>query len=434
MVRHGRNLIMEKQIHGVITVIGVVATGVALYFAAWRKFFPENWYLWRLRSNDEVTRYHAAEKLAEMKSESAIEPLYDLLKKEGRRGYEVRTYAEALIQIGGKKGSLIKRIISVLDKALPFPNEHLSEAVKKHEQGFTVEQYLGDLLLRDANKLIPAHKRIPEIIKDTPANNEQLQEKLYGIIRRGTDTDNINYSGYVEAAIILGGERGRLVSKALAMLERILQPYYLYRELPKAIQAYEHEECLRKYFYDVLLKYPEPSLAVVEVATELGIDKAELQQVLLGRLKAGCSSYASTLKELVGEHSELANEIEDILYNGAKEGQKEHARQLLKFGGKKGQFVKEILRKLKEKLPEHKAYEHLPEALKIREGGYDFEVIYEPEQGHFEWRNTGVTEKVEIPGGTFGSVSPQGEMEYEIGENVWIIDSSERIEIHSLRA
>ena len=54
-----------------------------MYFAAWRKFFPESWYLLRLRSKYEIARSHAVEKLAEMKSERAIEPLYDLLKREG---------------------------------------------------------------------------------------------------------------------------------------------------------------------------------------------------------------------------------------------------------------------------------------------------------------------------------------------------------------
>ena len=72
--------------------------------------------------------------------------------------------------------------------------------MKKDDQGFTVEQYLSDLLFREVyNHNSGIYKQILEAIKDTPANSQQLQETLYGIIRSGANISHINeYTSYLD--------------------------------------------------------------------------------------------------------------------------------------------------------------------------------------------------------------------------------------------
>ena len=85
------------------------------------------------------------------------------------------------------------------------------------------------------------------------------------------------------------------------------------------------------------------------------------------------------------------------------------------LSGERARLVLEVLKKLKKTLPEKRAYQYFLQALKIKEEGYDFAVLYSPEIGHHGQVESGYT---------------YDGYQYEaLYEERWIIDSPEIIEI-----
>jgi hypothetical protein len=64
----------------IATVLGIFVI-IAFGFTARNKII-ERWYIWRLRSDDEITKLNAAEKLGEMKSVASIPYLVEAIARE----------------------------------------------------------------------------------------------------------------------------------------------------------------------------------------------------------------------------------------------------------------------------------------------------------------------------------------------------------------
>ena len=68
-----------------ILVVGIVVMSVGV---ASRRAIVEQWYISRLGSDDEATRLHAANRLAELRSVRAVPHLLELIEKDDRENVE----------------------------------------------------------------------------------------------------------------------------------------------------------------------------------------------------------------------------------------------------------------------------------------------------------------------------------------------------------
>lgn len=113
-----------KRSNKKVIVVSVAVVGIAVFVTAGfalRRPILEQWYLWKLESEDVDERKYAAERLAEMASVRAIPRLIELFQRETKRKGVVSVALVALPTIAraiGESGSEAKEAVSALVEAL----------------------------------------------------------------------------------------------------------------------------------------------------------------------------------------------------------------------------------------------------------------------------------------------------------------------------